>query len=395
MAGRSTRLGVLTGSLLALVLLVHTGIARASFVVSTCDGKTPAPWQNGYDGLTGPGSMGAFAGFGDTCSVAGGGTNFFQMVSAKGSALGAGFSLPADERLTHLSATWTSQDTRPSGQAEMAIIVAPGAPGVFEGGLGGTGSVNADVASGSGVLLEVACAFGDPCKWYNGPVVTMHSLDLTIRDTGAPAVSATGGGLSHSHRVGGVQTLLYHASDVGSGVARVTVALGPHVVASAAMPCDFSSLTPCPANVTNTIDVDTTRVKNGSYPVILTAYDASGDPDPVQVATARVKNTGTVKLRPTGKLHAHLTLAWRWTLKRSTLTGIRASHLPARARVALTCKGKGCPFRTRWATRGKLKRLAHHSFRPGDTLTIRISARGDKPERARLKIRRGKVPARP
>lgn len=71
-------------------------------------------------------------------------------------------------------------------------------------------------------------------------------------------------------------------------------------------------------------------------------------------------------------------------------------RLPARATISLTCHGRGCPQRHWSAPRRRLRKLARslerHRFRAGQLLTITISVPGWTPERARVRIRYGRLP---
>jgi len=90
--------------------------------------------------------------------------------------------------------------------------------------------------------------------------------------------------------VAGGQTLNYHATDIGSGVAKVTLTLGPSVVGTVQSTCYAWKLQPCPSSTTDTFNVDTRQLPDATYPVTLTAYDNSGDTTPEQISTVTVRN---------------------------------------------------------------------------------------------------------
>lgn len=71
---------------------------------------------------------------------------------------------------------------------------------------------------------------------------------------------------------------------------------------------------------------------------------------------------------------------------------------PRGARVSVRCRGRKCPFRATGGTIGKTKRLrlrrAQRSFRPGNVIEIRITGRNRIGKFTRIRIRRGRAPAR-
>jgi hypothetical protein len=89
-------------------------------------------------------------------------------------------------------------------------------------------------------------------------------------------------------------------------------------------------------------------------------------------------------------------MGWRWSARKTVLTRVSFSNLPATARILITCKGKRCPFKTRPGTAGQIKayehRLVGSAFVTGDKLTLTISARGRRAERAQVTIRHLRIP---
>jgi hypothetical protein len=179
--------------------------------------------------------------------------------------------------------------------------------------------------------------------------VEVGPMDVTLHDTGIPAVQSTGGTLGAPGTVRGVQPILYTASDTGSGVAKVTVSIGSTVAATATSTCQVAALAPCPPTVSGALSVDARLIPDGTDPVILTAYDDSGDPASVQAATVTIANhsgsaPATITPRARGDhLHVKVVAAWSWTAKRTRLKSLTLHKLPRRAVVTLTCRGKGCP----------------------------------------------------
>jgi hypothetical protein len=123
----------------------------------------------------------------------------------------------------------------------------------------------------SGLIAEIA--------------VTSAQADYAVSASGRPAgwrspTSPSTTTPCHQQRRGGAHAHRARRVD------RVTVALGATVLASAQSACQNFALAPCPSTGAGTLDVDTAQVPDGTYPVILTADDASGDSTPVQAATS-------------------------------------------------------------------------------------------------------------
>jgi hypothetical protein len=92
-----------------------------------------------------------------------------------------------------------------------------------------------------------------------------------------------------------------------------------------------------------------------------------------------------------------LSLVWTWRRARTRLDRLTVGRLPAGASVRVLCQGRGCPRPTLIANRRTLRRLqrslAGTTYRAGDRLFVRISARGYRPQRVKITIRDGHVPA--
>jgi hypothetical protein len=155
--------------------------------------------------------------------------------------------------------------------------------------------------------------------------------------------------------------------------------------------------------VSGALSVDTGLIPDGTYPVILTAYDDSGDPASVQAATVTIANhsgsapaTITPRTHGRGRLHVKVVARWFWAPSHTRMKSLRLLKLPHRATLALSCAGKDCP-RAHWsAGPGHAKRLLRHlrrtTFTPGDRLVLSISERGYRTERIAIRIRAGRKP---
>jgi List-Bact-rpt repeat protein len=123
--------------------------------------------------------------------------------------------------------------------------------------------------------------------------------------------------------------------------------------------------------------------------------------DQAVTATFLAPGHGTVavpvpKTRRHRQIRAKITIGWRWNARRTVLTRMSYSHLPATAKVLASCKGKRCPFRTRTGAARSInafeRRLVGSAFVTGDRLMLTISAPGRRAERAQLTIRHLRIP---
>ncbi len=395
------------GLLGTLIVAAGGGIARADFVVRMCDGNPPPPWVEGMQsGYGWPGTT-------DTCtSVAG--TYAFNYTSPPtltwNQTYGAGLDAPGAETFSHVTATFHTLD------------VTTGSLAFLRWGYGGTlvfnqqiGDDNAGTQLDSDLPDATNVWFNVYCSYSLGPVdctfpsstaiVSVASLEITVHDTTAPTVSATGGSLAAAGTYAGQQTLLFTAADDnGSGVAKVTVSLGGTVVGTSTSSCQPGSLQPCPASASGALVANTALVPDGSYPVVLTAYDASGDATPVQVATVTIANqTGATTITPPPakqkrmpRVTARVVLSWRWNRARTVLTALRFNRLPRDATVVFSCHGPECPITTVTARRRRLARavtrVVGRAFHAGEQLLLAIAAPGHVPEVAQTTIRRDRLP---
>jgi hypothetical protein len=90
---------------------------------------------------------------------------------------------------------------------------------------------------------------------------------------------------------------------------------------------------------------------------------------------------------------------WSYNARWSRATALTVKDVPANATLLLTCKGKGCPFKTKRVTTTTAKRtlslLAHlkkAKLRVGATLTLTISAPHATAKTVRFKVRKSRTP---
>jgi hypothetical protein len=371
--------------------------AQADYTVTTCGGNPAPRWVEGLD------SGGGFAAVSDGCTT--GGASVFQIAGTSMTAntdAGVGLRSPSGVAFTHITVHYTTLASSGTSQAFMRIehdgsllVDAPTAS--FTSGA----DLNVDVPDATDLTFNVYCTNGgSPCSFAGSGILTVGAMTLTVHDTGHPTVTATGGNLAAAGTYSGVQTLSFTASDTGSGVDHVTVALGATVLATAQSSCQTYNLAPCPPTTSGTLDVDTALVPDGTYPVALTAYDASGNPAPVQVTTVAIRNhTGTQSLpRPTKprSVHTKVELTWHWTPASTVLTKLTIRKLARSATITVGCAGRRCPFKTRrgdgrHATRF-VKAMERRVFHTGQKLIITIAQPHLTSERFRITIRRNRKP---
>ncbi|MGA2012485.1 MAG: hypothetical protein ABSH51_18425 [Solirubrobacteraceae bacterium] len=218
---------------------------------------------------------------------------------------GAGLNAPGAETFTNVTATFHTLDTTSGSLAFLRWGY--GGTLVFNSEIGddhaGT-QLNSGLPDSTNVWFDVYCSYSPgpvDCTFPSSTaIVSIASLAVTVHDTVAPTVEATGGSLATPGTYAGQQALLFTAADDnGSGVAKVTVSLGSTVVGTAQSTCQPGSLQPCPASASGALVANTTLVPDGTYPVIVTAYDASGDATPAQAGTVTIANqTGTSTVAP-------------------------------------------------------------------------------------------------
>jgi hypothetical protein len=111
-------------------------------------------------------------------------------------------------------------------------------------------------------------------------ILAISALSLTLHDDEQPTVFLSGGGLLLAGTHAGTEDVTFSASAPDSGIAEVDAYLGSTLVGSDAYQstqCSYTRFDPCPQSVSDSIAVDTAKVPDGSYPLVLEAYDASGN----------------------------------------------------------------------------------------------------------------------
>lgn len=91
-------------------------------------------------------------------------------------------------------------------------------------------------------------------------------------------------------------------------------------------------------------------------------------------------------------------MSWTWNGSLVRLRRVKVGSMPGDMRLTLRCQGGGCPRRADTSASGArrvrrlLERLARRRYRAGGILTVRLTAKGYRQERARIFFRNGKKP---
>lgn len=120
-------------------------------------------------------------------------------------------------------------------------------------------------------------------------------------------------------------------------------------------------------------------------------------PPPSPAPPTQVTQTTPVPRSPRA-IHARFKVGWRYNRRGTVVRFVKlVAGLPGDGRVTIRCTGPRCPrihasAAGRRAVTRMLARLAGRRFVPGDRLLITVTARGRRPERIALSIRRGRRP---
>lgn len=159
-----------------------------------------------------------------------------------------------------------------------------------------------------GDIPDSQCGGGDPAYLQ----ILSSAFDLI--DNSAPVVGGTTGTATQSNLTG-TESLMFPVSDVGVGVADVEVRIGstavvPRRVINAnggrCVPTEggYAWQVPCPLSTSVSLNVDTTKVPNGTQMLTARVWDAAGNETTavslrVNVANGGAVSTPTPKVTPT------------------------------------------------------------------------------------------------
>ena len=128
------------------------------------------------------------------------------------------------------------------------------------------------------------------CNWSNH-TFAIRGLTMTLQESVLPAADATGALLDAGPQRGS-RPLDVTASDVDSGVKKVDVTLDGVDVGSSdfAGDCRIDRFSPCPTSVAKSVDVDTTKVTDGSRLLRLVVTDLAGNTRTVNKGYVAIDN---------------------------------------------------------------------------------------------------------
>jgi hypothetical protein len=171
-------------------------------------------------------------------------------------------------------------------------------------------------------------------------------------------------------------------------------------VASAAAPgcqaAPFTSPAPCPADVSQTLGLDTNTLAYGTHTARVVVTDASGNPTASAPFALRVDN------RKRAAYGATLSFSYKGRGSGTRFTRLTIKRVPAGSTVTLSCRGgrkRGCPVKrkrmvksARKSSYSLLSVLKRRTLRRGARLEVRLTAPDGSVQRRTLVIRSRKAP---
>ena len=190
------------------------------------------------------------------------------------------------------------------------------------------------------------------------------------------------------------------ATDAGGGVASFALEVDGKAVASAGAPgcqaAPYTSPTPCPADVSQTLALDTNTLAYGKHTARVVATDVGGNVTGSAPVALRVDNRRRIAYATT------LSFSYRGRGGGTRITRLTAKRVPRGAAVTLTCSGghkRGCALKSKRVVKSATKStysllspLKHRTLRAPARLEVRITAPDGSIQRRTLMIRRGKAP---
>jgi len=129
--------------------------------------------------------------------------------------------------------------------------------------------------------MDVYCSFGAGpanCRFDDeNRVVSVPWFLFVLSESDDPTAQATGGSLLGADPGHGTESLSFSADDADSGIHTVAVQLGGTTVGSFdfGSACRFTDWNACPLSQSRTLDIDTTQVPDGDYPLRFVVADAA------------------------------------------------------------------------------------------------------------------------
>ena len=136
--------------------------------------------------------------------------------------------------------------------------------------------------STGGLFLGVLCRIVDGASaCFGGGTIhaataDLYSAHVTLSESGTPTLGNLGGPLWAGGTVSGVVPVSFAASDP-SGIQEQLVRTDAGQTLISALACDFTTSPPCPQQPAGVLNVDTTRVPDGSHTFSVVVTDAAGN----------------------------------------------------------------------------------------------------------------------
>jgi hypothetical protein len=338
-----------------------------------------------------------------------------RLLGSSGQPLGAGgqwtFQPPPSTSIAAFDLTW-SGTVAPGGGGESTISRSDQADPTYERRYGNDFPTERVVEGNvdlSYLLVLVACSFANPCPATGGPDTASYRIaesTMTLRDGTTPTAGNLSGDLIASPEWRGPMSLVFTASDTGSGVYRVIVdvdgqdALG--VVADAnggrcadadasnVDPHEFLWPAPCKTSVAPQLSVDTSGLPVGAHAVSLVLEDAAGNRATLYGPVAKTilappagrgaanGDPASDAARFTGRRHRTVTTSFRHRRLRvrGRLVGPDGKPIAgARIEVLSQLHRAGARFRPIGATRTSRKGGFSYRAPPGASRTLRFGYR--------------------
>jgi hypothetical protein len=273
-----------------------------------------------------------------------------------------------------------------------------------------------DVGAGNGPVAFSASLGGlEPGHTYHAEIVasnadgTTSGSDLTF--TTPRAVSAALGTriLDGDVLLATITCSAGNHGDVCRGPVTLTAhqtTQGKKVVAVAATTKKGKGKGKKPKGTTKRITLATTKysIQTGHKKTLRLALNATGSRllDRFYTLPATLSIAGTTKRSKKvvfkfGRLHISPAFTWSFSPSYTTALELSVAPLPAHAKVAVLCRGGGCPFSRRSLTSKRRKLdleplLKGKHLRPGALLTLQITVPGDVGEVVTFSINSGRAP---
>jgi hypothetical protein len=155
-----------------------------------------------------------------------------------------------------------------------------------------------------GETPEYPCNAGQHDANNYAAVVYLYAADITLEQGAGPSASNVGGELASAASVRGTSDVTFSATDPGAGVYEATIAIDGQTVQTT--PLDenggrckdvggngelaFLYVQPCEQAVSADVELDTTKLADGSHHLVVSVLDAAGNSAPVLDRTITVSN---------------------------------------------------------------------------------------------------------